>query len=305
MKKILILSVLVLTAAFAYGQGFGFDGFGDMGGFPGGGIPGGGSNKAMDRANDAQDAMEGRIPMRFFDAVTRDPIPGATIEIPQVGNFTTNNQGRIVFPVIPDGNYTLTFKKSGYIETPIDFRVMLGSVINNWFNISKEIPLPPRPPAPPPPPRRAGESAPPPVPATITNLRIVLEWGERPADLDLHFVKTGGSGAGYHISYLNMKSADDGNAVLDRDDMRGYGPETITIGRVDVNATYVCYVHDFTNRNNTNSTQLAQSGATIRIYSDNRLINTFRVPTGIAGTRWNVFRIERGIISGVNTIHLR
>jgi hypothetical protein len=300
MKKIALLLVIALpVAGLVFGQGFGFDGFGD-GGFPGGGgIPGGGSNKAMDKANDAQDKMEGRIPMRFFDAVSRQPIPSATVEIPNVGSLTTNNQGKIAFPRIPDGNYTLTFRKSGYVTTPIEFRVVLGAVDFNWYNIPKEIPLPPPPPPPPPSP------VPPPLPPVIsTNYRIVLEWGERPADLDVHFVKTGGSG-NYHISYLETRRAEDGNAVLDRDDTAGYGPETVTIGRIETNATYTCYIHDYTNGSNPESAQMSQNGATVRVYSNNRLVNTFTIPTGSRGTRWNVFKIERGVLSGINTVVAR
>ena len=104
---------------------------------------------------------------------------------------------------------------------------------------------------------------------------------------------------------MEMKTADDGNAVLDRDDRAGYGPETITIGRIENNATYTCYVHDFTNRTNIQSTQMAQNGATVRVYSDNRLVNTFRIPAGGKGTKWNVFKIERGILTGVNTVSPR
>ena len=284
MKKFFLFLAIVLTAtALVYGQGFGFDGFGD-GGFPGGGFPGGGipgaaaPNKARDKANDLQDTMGGRIPLRFFNALNRAPVPGATIQIPNVGNFTTNQEGKITFPKIPDGNYTLVFSKEGFITTDVDFQVQLGNVVHNWFNVSPGI--------------------------SASSYRIVLEWGEKPADLDLHFEKTGGSGT-YHISYLEMKRADDGNAILDRDDTTGYGPETITIGRIEPNAMYTCWVHDYTNRNDTNSNQLAQNGAIVRIYSNNRLLNTFSIPAGAKGTRWNVFKIERGNLTSVNTVVAR
>jgi hypothetical protein len=275
MKKAIVFAASVLfVTGLLFGQGMDFGGFG--GGFPGGSLPGGGSNKARDKADDAMDKMEGRIPMRFFDALDRKPIPGATVEIPNRGSYTTNSQGKIAFPKIPDGNYTLIFSKDGYITTPIDFRVLLGAVdINNWYSVS---------------PGFSGK-----------DYRIVLEWAEKPADLDLHFVKTGGSGP-YHISYLDMKRADDGNAVLDRDDLAGYGPETITIGRIEANAVYTCYVHDYTNGNNPNSTQMAKEGAVIRVYSANRLINTFRIPADGKGARWNVFRIERSGVVPVNTV---
>ena len=269
MRKILAIWVaMLLPVALAYSQDF------DFSGFPGGGIPGGGSNKARDKADDMQAAMEGRIPMRFFNALNRAPIPGAVIEVPVAGKFTTDQNGRIVFPKIPDGNYRLVFSKEGFITTDIDFRVQLGNVVFNWFNVSPGIP--------------------------DKDYRIILEWNEKPADLDLHFEKA----SGYHISYMNMKMAEDGNAVLDRDDRQGYGPETITIGRIDNNAVYTCWVHDYTNQSSSESTQMAQNGATVRVYSNNRLLNTFHIPTG-KGTRWNVFKIERGRLTTTNTLTAR
>ena len=267
MKKPVILFISILFAAgLVFGQDFDFD----FGGFPGGG----GSNKAKDKADDAMDKMSGNIPMRFYNALDRKPVPGATVEIPKAGTFTTNNQGKIAFPKIPDGNYTLIFSKDGFITTPIDFRVLLGAVDLNWYSVS---------------PGFSGK-----------DYRIVLEWSEKPADLDLHFVKTG-SGS-YHISYQNMKKTEDGNAVLDRDDTAGYGPETITIGKVDTNAVYTCYVHNYTERGKTASVQMAKEGAVVRVYSMNKLLYTFRIPADGKGVVWNVFKIERGGIIQVNTV---
>ena len=295
--------LIVLGVSLVFGQGFDF-GQGGMPGMPGmpggGGAPGGapgGDTRARDRSDDAMDAMLGLIPMRFFNAMNRNPIANAQIEIPNAGTFTTNNQGKITFPVIPDGNYTLVFSREGFITTPIEFRVQLGQVIFNWFSVSPGFSA--RAPLPPPAARPA--ALPPPVNNADRDFRIILEWGERPADLDLHFVKTGGSG-GYHISYFNMRTADDGYATLDRDEMRGYGPETITIGRIEMSAVYTCYVHDYSNRTNQSSTQMAQNGATIRIYSLNQLLTTIRIPPNAAGTRWNAFRIERGEVIPVNTV---
>jgi len=266
MKKSTILLVLALfCASFVFSQGFGLPGD----------IPGGGSNKARDRADDAMDKLEGLIPMRFFNALDRKPIQGAAIEVPNTGNFVTDANGKIILPKMPDGNYMLIFSKEGFITTQIDFRVLLGGVDLNWYSIS---------------------------PGLINkDFRIVLDWGERPADLDIHFVKTGGSGA-YHISYVNMRTAEDGNAVLDRDDMTGYGPETVTIGKIEANAVYTCYIHDYTNRSNIESTQMAQRGAVVRVYSQNKLIHTFRIPANGKGTKWDVFTIKQGVLTPVNAV---
>jgi len=270
MKKLFLIAFLFIFSVFCvFSQNFDF---GDIGGISGG-LPGNAeANKAIDKANDAVDKLNGLIPMRFFNALDRKPISGGSVEIPNVGTLTTNNAGKITFPQIPDGNYTLVFSKEGFITTNIDFRVILGNVDFNWFNISPVLPN--------------------------KDYRIVLEWNEKPEDLDLHFEKVNG----YHISFTNMKRAEDGNAILDRDDRQSYGPETITIGKIDPNATYKCWVHDWTNQNNTKSTAMTKQGVVVRVYSQNRLLQTFRIPATGAGTKWNVFRIERGALVVDNTV---
>ena len=268
----LICTVLVFSQNFGsgsnddFGMGFGID-------FSGGQINSNpAAEKAKAKADDAQDKMQGIIAMRFYNAVNRAPIQGATVLIPEIGSLTTNSVGRITFPKLPDGTYTLTFSKPGFITTDIDFRVLMGAVDFNWYSISPGIP--------------------------DKDYRIVLDWAEKPADLDLHFEKA----KSYHISYSNQREAEDGNAVLDRDDRYGYGPETITIGKIDLKAVYTCYVVDYTNRNNPKSVQMAKEGAIIRIYSNNKLVQQFRIPVNAAGTKWNVFRIDRGNFIPVNTV---
>lgn len=270
-KTNLLVVLLFISAALIYGQNF--DGFGELPRLNQTVNPT--LQKGMDKANDAQDKAGGLVPMRFFNALDRKPIPGASVEIPNVGTFTTSSEGKIAFPKKPDGNYTLIFTKEGFITTPIDFRILLGAVDINWYNISPGF--------------------------SSKDYRIVLEWAEKPADLDIHFEKTGGSGQ-YHIAYHAMKSAEDGNTVLDRDDTSGYGPETVTVGKVDIKGSYICWVHDYTNRNNGASTQMAKEGAVVRVYSQNRLMHTFRIPANGVGARWNVFKIEKGSVTPVNTV---
>lgn len=270
-KSIIVAIVLLIGVITAYGQNFDFD----FNGLPGGGgSPPGNPDmeKGRAKADDAQDKMNGLIAMRFYNAVNRAPIAGGSVAIPNVGTLTTNNSGRIVFPKIPDGNYKLTFSKDGFITTDIDFRVILGAVDLNWYSISPGIPN--------------------------KDYRIVLDWAEKPQDLDLHFEKT----KGYHISYLNMRQAEDGNAILDRDDRKGYGPETITIAKIDSNAVYTCYVVDYLNRSDGNSTQMAKEGAIVRVYSQNKLLDSFRIPANGVGPVWTVFKIDKGRLIRVNTV---
>ncbi|MDR0785604.1 MAG: hypothetical protein LBE74_06965 [Treponema sp.] len=235
--------------------------------------PFGGTNveKAMILSDMALMKLNGLIPMRFANALDGRPIPGATVNIPGIGVFITDDRGIISFPQREDGAFTLVFSKDGFITTSIPFKIQVSTVINNWFSVS---------------------------PGLEGDFRFVLDWGERPADLDIHFEKEGG----YHISYRNMRSLTDGSAKLDRDDTSGYGPETITVERAEAGGRYRLYVIDYTNRNVPNSAALSRSGATIRVYRNNQLLDTFVSPTENLGNRWNVCEIVQNRVVPVGTI---
>jgi hypothetical protein len=211
--------------------------------------------------------MDGLIPLRFLNALDGAPVEGATVTVDGIGRFTTNMEGIISFPEQEDGFYTLEFAKQGFITSRIEFEVKLNNVFNNRISVS---------------PVMRGDY-----------MRIVLDWGQRPADLDLHLEKEGG----YHISYWNMHNASDGSVTLDRDDRDGFGPETITIMETDLRSVYKVYVHDYTNGSNNASRELSRSSATIRVYGRNGLLRTFYVPENRAGNRWEVFKIVGGEIT--------
>ncbi|BBO72159.1 hypothetical protein DSCA_60890 [Desulfosarcina alkanivorans] len=118
--------------------------------------------------------------------------------------------------------------------------------------------------------------------------RIVLTWGENPADLEAHLTAPNPDGCREHCFYWNRTIS---GADLDVDDRESYGPETITISQMDP-GTYRFYVHDFTNRNSVNSAALASSGATVTVYSgsgNDPLV--FNAPAG-AGNVWHVFNLD-------------
>jgi hypothetical protein len=211
--------------------------------------------------------MDGLIPLRFTNALDGKPIDGATIDVAGIGVFVTNLAGIISFPEQEDGFYTLTFSKAGYISTELEFEVKLNNVFSNRISIS---------------PVMRGDY-----------LRIVLDWTDKPADLDLHLEKGPGSDGsrGYHLSSWNMHSADDGSALLDRD---GFGPETITVMEMDFSRVYEVYIMDYTNRNSADSRALSNSGAVVRVYNREGLVNAFVVPSNRAGRQWNVCRIVNG-----------
>jgi len=98
----------------------------------------------------------------------------------------------------------------------------------------------------------------------------------------------------YHISYRNTRVLADGTGMLDRDDMDGFGPETITVERIDANGSYTFFVHNYSAHEKPGSPSLSVSKATVRVYSGNRLLKTFQIPEGFTEKTWNVFRVVNG-----------
>lgn len=216
---------------------------------------------------------EGVFTLRFADAENNQAVSNATINIKDIGTYTTDSEGLVRFPIQTDGKYHFNFKKSGYITADFTFEVVAGMIYYNRFSVSKLM--------------------------DMGQIRIVLDWDNTPRDLDLHLEKVGK----YHISYQHMRVSSDRTARLDRDDMDGEGPETITITDVDDNATYNCYVHDYTNRNNPDSKKLSKSKAKITVYHNNQLEFVLDVPTNKEeGTRWDAFQIKNTEFDKLNRI---
>ena len=128
-------------------------------------------------------------------------------------------------------------------------------------------------------------------------VRIVLEWGASPSDLDSHLVnKT----QNIHIFFPDdtKKAVVQGREVanLDVDDTSSYGPETTTILK-QLPGKYTFYVHDYTNKEvRQNAKYMARSGATVTVYVGDQDPIVFRVPDR-EGTLWEVFSLENGVIT--------
>ena len=228
---------------------------------------------AKERRNDVFDEFENNIlTLRFFNALDASPIRGATVTIKNVGEFTTDIEGKVQFDPPEDGTYPFLFEHPKFIETVGRFEVLLGGLFFNRFSMSPKM--------------------------DIDNLRIVVDWDSKPEDLDANFQKIGS----YHISYRNKAVADDGSAQLDRDDTNGNGPETITVKKTLTQDQYLYYVEDFTNKSNRTSRQLSRSKATVRVYGQNRLLETIEVPRKARGNKWTVFQIVNGQIQILNTV---
>ncbi|MDR2639014.1 MAG: tetratricopeptide repeat protein [Helicobacteraceae bacterium] len=139
-----------------------------------------------------------------------------------------------------------------------------------------------------------------PVMKSLDGMRIVLSWGATPADLDSHLVYKA-SGGDQHIYFGEKKGV---GANLDVDDTTSYGPETITINKLQPNQTYIYAVADYTNKGNPQRRALAGSGAKVFVYTGQSLVKTYNVPLDLAGNVWTVFRVDpNGQITDLNAIN--
>jgi len=231
--------------------------------------------KDRQKISDTFDELDnGKLVIRFFDALTGKPIQSGTVSIESIGEYETDFEGRIYFESAEENAVLkVKFTHSKYITSQFDVEIMAGTLFFNRFSISPKMPL--------------------------GSLRAVLDWSDSPRDLDLHLVKKNS----YHISYRNLRVAADGTAKLDRDDTDGFGPETITTTNVDNSAEYLIFVHDFTNQNSSSSNSLSKSKGSVKIYGrDNELIDVFKVPEDESGTYWLVCKIVEGRVVLLNKI---
>ncbi len=204
------------------------------------------------------------LTLRFFNALDGKPIPGAHIVIQSIGEYSSDAEGRVIFPIPEDGQYNIEFVKTGFISSVFKIEVLAGTIFFNRFSVSPVMPL--------------------------GSIRIALDWGQKPHDLDAHLIKEGD----YHISYRNKKVSEDGTARLDRDDMDGFGPETITVNDVDSEAVYYYFIHDYSDKSNQNRRELSKSKACVKIFGNGCLMEVLQIPQGKTGIYWNVFKIVNG-----------
>ena len=232
-----------------------------------------GETKIFERqlvAEDDLEGVEGTIGGKVQNALDGSGVSGVTIEIRKGINILT---GEIVKTITTDSNgnysttletgaYTFSISATGYTST--------SATINVFGNESrqKDLSLSPI--------------------LSEGNMRIVINWGEHPEDLDSHLVKKINGSQEYHIYYSNPNGTNGDN--LDHDDVTSYGPETVTINNVDTTAIYTYYVHHYAGSSN-----LKSSSAKIDVYYGSNHF-TYSVPNQ-DGIYWKVFEIENGTIN--------
>jgi len=210
------------------------------------------------------------------------PIAGAKVQVrPGMNNMvgdvvsetTTDMQGKYTTDPVDPGSYTVSFQSEGYIETHTNTSVTGEQVTVRTASLSPVL--------------------------EEDEVRIILEWDEMPEDLDAHLTTLLDSGEKLHLFYPFAESRGGspwpGFLVLDLDNTTGReGPETITI-KQPANGEYLYSVLDYTNQGNTESTEISDSNAMVRVLRGNREIDQYFPPWGTdmgKGFVWNVVKLQ-------------
>lgn len=204
--------------------------------------------------------------LSFKDAVECTPISGATVTV-NGESIPTNSKGYAElsldqFMELDDAKIAIVVKKRGYATLKTYLDVQAGTVWNHRFSMTKAL--------------------------GADQVRFVLQWQDKPKDMDLHLIADD-----FHISYQNMRSYRN-RAKLDRDDMNGYGPETITLNRVDPNKKYQLYVYNYSNRK-------PIKNVSVFVYAGDVLVEEISLPT-TSNRIVDVLEIDQASISVINRV---
>jgi hypothetical protein len=177
----------------------------------------------------------------------------------------TNNDGMFSMAELPYGSYQVIASKTGYISGTRTVQLLEPAVSLDFVL----------------------------TPLLDTNqYRAVLTWGSEPRDLDLHLWTLNTE------IYFGHKGSLDAPpyAMLDIDDLDGYGPETITIDSLRDTCKFSVYRYSST-------PDITVSRAHIDFYKGSALIRSFDIPTTGVGAWWYVFDLTpSGAIIERNTI---
>jgi hypothetical protein len=218
-------------------------------------------------------ATAGEMSVQILSATVKDKvIDGAQVLFQKTGKTTqtatTNASGTISMPAlfggVDDTSVTMIVKKSGYSNLVV--KCPCGGLT---YALS-------------------------PTMQSLDGLRVVLDWGSEPADLDSHLV--------YADSHVFFEAKQGDGANLDVDDTNGYGPETITIEKRKQGVKYLYAVHNYSEGDRRGSKSLSNSSqAKVFVYIGSSLVRTFRPPAGKSGNTWIAFGIgENGEFYDIN-----
>ncbi len=201
--------------------------------------------------------------VQIVSAEDGNPVSSATLTLENKWNLITDDLGRAYIPEqIANGYYHMVISKNGFMTTKSYLMLSLDREVVS----SKQIAIPEEKDEP--------------------GIKIVLEWGSFPEDLDAHILSS------KEHAYFGSEESD--SLYLDVESRHGFGPEAVSILNVDEKETYRFFVYDYSNESNPESMELSYSYAHVTVYINNEYKGTYNITRGRPGFVWHVLNIVNG-----------
>lgn len=201
--------------------------------------------------------------VQIVSAEDGNPVSSATLTLENKWNLITDDLGRAYIPEqIANGYYHMVISKNGFMTTKSYLMLSLDREVVS----SKQIAIPEE--------------------KNEPGIKIVLEWGSFPEDLDAHILSS------KEHAYFGSEESD--SLTLDVESRRGFGPEAVSILNVDEKETYRFFVYDYSNESNPESMELSYSYAHVTVYINNEYKGTYNITRGRPGFVWHVLNIVNG-----------
>jgi len=207
--------------------------------------------------------LEGAL-IRFYRQLGEGNYDGNDFQM----EVTTDVNGNFHLDDTPSGFFTVLVQKEGFVQALLRDVELTSGVL-----ALDPVALVPPPPA--------------------GTFRVVLTWGEGPADLDAHLTGPDGAGGRYHVFWANPSVP---GATLDLDDTSSFGPETITFD-VTTDGLYRFSVHNWTNQGGGGAWDMWATSAYVELYGSTGRIggwNASQMPEphmDEGGNTWRVFEL--------------
>jgi uncharacterized protein YfaP (DUF2135 family) len=203
---------------------------------------------------------------RIVNAIDNTPVAGATVRIPGTHLSTqTDADGAFRIADAPRGTVPVEVTAEGFTTEQIERTLTAGE--NRPVHLALN------------PGMEKGQ------------MRIVLLWENPSQDLDAHLEGPLPDDQRFHVYYHQQGDLLSREFVrLDVDARKGGAPETITVLGV-LPGTYRYFVHDYTHRDDPQSTALSRSGAEVKVYQGGQTYR-FRAAGPTAGNIWDVCTID-------------
>ena len=195
--------------------------------------------------------LKGLAVFSLKDSVTCEPVGNVSFEL-DGKTYQSSNDGYVVLSEKETSDFfddlvPLKVSKKGYIDFEMKIPFTFGIPKYTKFLLSEKLPA--------------------------NSARFVLQWDKKPRDLDLHLKSND-----YHISFRKKRNVP-GKAKLDRDDVNGFGPETITLNKIEASKTYEIFVVNFSKEADFDEKGLVQ------VYINNRMFGSLSIRKGTGKSR--------------------